>query len=299
MNEIDQKKDLIEFINNEKLKIPISNNDIVKFYKYFYKLIIKSLFEIYSKIKDINNLDIDRVVINGMNMIHYIYSFILSYTNNIKLTMFFSERAILLYTEFIIMSRNPILNNDLNFIPSINDALQFVYKKTIGPIQVNNLNSNSNINLLNQICCDTKLILHYIFKYTHLHIDNDNYNKDYIENIISCLGSQLLILYKFDDNNIIPEYIYNIIILLEQKFTENPIKSLHLFKIYLELFEEIYLISLDLDKTIFIMNNSIENIFNIHNIESISLDVNNFKIKKKSILYTNIKKQILQDFISK
>ena len=106
------KKDLIDFIDNETLDIKLSNNDISKIYKLYYKNLSKILFDIYQKLHKITKINIEEVIICGLNMVSYIFFYMLSYSNNIKLTMFFSERAVLLYTEFIIMSRNPILNND-------------------------------------------------------------------------------------------------------------------------------------------------------------------------------------------
>ena len=123
------KKDLIDFIDNETLDIILTNSDISKIYKLYYKNLSKILFDIYQKLHTIQKL-MEEVTVYGLNIGKLYLFFMLSYSNNIKLTMFFSERAVLLYTEFIIMSRNPILNNDFKFTPSINDALQFVYKKT-------------------------------------------------------------------------------------------------------------------------------------------------------------------------
>ena len=83
----------------------------------------------YFKImKDIN---MDIAILLGSNMIFHIFWILINYTNNIKLTIFLIERAVLLFIEFIVMSRNKS-NTDLTFIPSIKDAINFAYKKTIG-----------------------------------------------------------------------------------------------------------------------------------------------------------------------
>ena len=54
----------------------------------------------------------------------------INYTNNVKLTIFLE--AILLYTEFIIMSQDKTLVEEIYFVPNINDAIAFSFKKTIG-----------------------------------------------------------------------------------------------------------------------------------------------------------------------
>ena len=64
-------------------------------------------------------------------MIYYIFFILIFYTNNIKLTIFLLERSILFY-EFIIMSQDKKLIDQICFVPNINDALFFTYKKTIG-----------------------------------------------------------------------------------------------------------------------------------------------------------------------
>ena len=46
-------------------------------------------------------------------MIYHIYFILISYTNNIKLTVFLLERSILLYSEFIIMSQDKKLIDDI------------------------------------------------------------------------------------------------------------------------------------------------------------------------------------------
>merc|ERR1712199_18956 len=102
-----QKKDLIKFIDRE--------------------------------IKNIENISVFNSVKNGLNMIYYIFWTLYVYTYNVKLTMFLTERAVLLFTEFIVMSRNPILNKEFRFIPNINDAITFALKKTIGPIKLSTL----------------------------------------------------------------------------------------------------------------------------------------------------------------
>ena len=87
---IDQKKDLIDFINNEILNIVITDTDLLKISKLMNKSLIKTLVDITNKTQKINNININETMVNGLNMIYYIFIIMLSYTKNIKLTMFFS-----------------------------------------------------------------------------------------------------------------------------------------------------------------------------------------------------------------
>lgn len=285
---IDQKKDLIDFINNEILNIVITNNDLLKISKLMNKSLIKTLVDITDKTQKLN-INLNETIINGLNMIYYIFIIMLSYTKNIKLTMFFSERAILLYTEFIIMSRNPILNNDLNFTPNINDALQFVYKKTIGPIKIKQLNNNKQIYILKQSGLDIKNILLKLQKYN---IYSDEIYSEYsilYEDMISFLSNQLIAIYQLDNLNDISYHIHDITNCILNIDTDNLLKYIYILKAYLELFEEVYLNTNNLDKTINIMKQLYLELINKETVDSIAINTTAFKCKKTT-LYKKYKK---------
>lgn len=279
---IDQKKDLIDFINNEILNIVITNNDLLKISKLMNKSLIKTLVDITDKTQKLN-INLNETIINGLNMIYYIFIIMLSYTKNIKLTMFFSERAILLYTEFIIMSRNPILNNDLNFTPNINDALQFVYKKTIGPIKIKQLNNNKQIYILKQSGLDIKNILLKLQKYN---IYSDEIYSEYsilYEDMISFLSNQLIAIYQLDNLNDISYHIHDITNCILNIDTDNLLKYIYILKAYLELFEEVYLNTNNLDKTINIMKQLYLELINKETVDSIAINTTAFKCKKTTL----------------
>ena len=279
---IDQKKDLIDFINNEILNIVITNNDLLKISKLMNKSLIKTLVDITDKTQKLN-INLNETIINGLNMIYYIFIIMLSYTKNIKLTMFFSERAILLYTEFIIMSRNPILNNDLNFTPNINDALQFVYKKTIGPIKIKQLNNNKQIYILKQSGLDIKNILLKLQKYNIY--SNEIYSEYSIlyEDMISFLSNQLISIYQLDKLNDISYHIRDIINGILNIDMDNLLKYIYILKAYLELFEEVYLNTNNLDKTINIMKQLYLELINKQTVDSIVINTTTFKCKKTTL----------------
>ena len=144
--ELIKRQDLLEFIKNEK-KSP-SLSEINKSFPIYIKYLTKSIYYVYLKTRSITDLDMHTVIQMAINMTYHVFWTLFSYTFNIKLTMFMSERAILLFTEFIIMSRNPILNQEMNFVPNISDAVLFSYKKTIGPIKVSNSGKNTKMKIL-------------------------------------------------------------------------------------------------------------------------------------------------------
>lgn len=164
VDKIINKQDIVQFITQEKKKQNI--NDIPKTFKLFLKILQKSIYEIYIKVKNLDNINIQNILKNGSDLLWHVFWIIYGFSFNIKLTMFLSERCILLFTEFIIMSRNPMLNNDLNFVPSTNDALQFSLKKTVGPLKLPNIKSikiKKSLNFYKSISFDFKFLFQQIF----------------------------------------------------------------------------------------------------------------------------------------
>ena len=136
------KYDLLEFIRNEKKRWNSIEAD--KTPSVYLKHVSKSLYDMYLKLRHVSELNHIETLMTGLTLIFHVYWILFSYTYNLKLTMFLSERAILLFTEFIVMSRNPLLNRDMTFIPNINDAIQFSYRKTIGPLKLNQTRNRAN-----------------------------------------------------------------------------------------------------------------------------------------------------------
>ena len=98
MKKVDTNSELKLFIHQERNSKPIDNE---KIFIYFNKCLIKSFIELdtkFIKLKDKNTN-----VISGSNMIYHIFFILVIYTNNIKLTIFLLERAILLFSEFLII----------------------------------------------------------------------------------------------------------------------------------------------------------------------------------------------------
>ena len=130
---LENSNDLLLFINKEKLHFNNLNN--YKIYSYFCKCFLKTIIEIDEKFKASNK----NSTIIGSNVMFNVFWILLIYSNNLTLSIFLSERAILLFTEFVLLSSDPKVNKDLSYVPNIIDAMNFSYKKTIGPIIINNI----------------------------------------------------------------------------------------------------------------------------------------------------------------
>ena len=129
-----ENEDLVSFINKEREAR--SKLNISKAYRYYCKCANKGIWEIYSRFKIMKDINIDIAILFGSNMIFHIFWVLINYTNNIKLTIFLIERAVLLFIEFVVMSRNSQNTIGIDFVPNIQDAMNFAYKKTIGPINL-------------------------------------------------------------------------------------------------------------------------------------------------------------------
>ena len=131
-------------------------------------------------------------VVNGTKMFFYVFYSLLTYSNNLKLTIFLSERALLLYSEFIIMSRDKKIIDDYYYKPNLNDAISFAYKQTIGSLSLNEL--KTNIKLIPVRECSNILIEIYnkvYFKYSE---DIDTFS-NFIEALNDNFVASLLSLF--------------------------------------------------------------------------------------------------------
>lgn len=148
--------ELINFINKERSSKKINYKKILNF---FHKCLNRSIIEMNNKFSKIKG--IHETIISGINMIYHIFYILITYTNNIKLTIFLLERAILLYTEFIIMSQDKSVVDEIYFIPNINDAIAFSFKKTIGPIVIEDFETNHKNSIFVKEMC---LLLRNMYK---------------------------------------------------------------------------------------------------------------------------------------
>ena len=134
---------IFEIIKKEKKNIAlIAPYNVNKIYtKYFFKYIldIKKKLEEIEKESFINDKDegitfnYDKEIEIISNMIYHIFWILFLTSFNIHITIFFIERAILLFSEFINLSlkeKEYIIESNSH----INDAIIFTYKKTIGNI---------------------------------------------------------------------------------------------------------------------------------------------------------------------
>ena len=137
---IDTGIDLIQFIDNERKPGKILKHK--KAYIYFNTCLLKTMIELSGKFRE-NMIEVVDNTIIGVNTFCHVFFVLLAYTNNLKLTIFLAERAVLLYTEFIIMSKEAEEETNLKYKPQIRTPF-FSYKKT-GPAKLNDISNNSTM----------------------------------------------------------------------------------------------------------------------------------------------------------
>jgi hypothetical protein len=225
---IDNNTDLMLFINQEKLDIfKVSTK---KVYIYFYKCLQKTIVELDSKFLELKQNERRDCVVNGTKMFFYVFYSLLTYSNNLKLTIFLSERALLLYSEFIIMSRDKKVIDDYYYKPNLNDAISFAYKQTIGSLSLNEL--KTNIKLIPVRECSNILIEIYNKVYYKYSEDIDTFS-NFIELLNDNFVASLLNLFNkldnINDKHFLITKLFDIVNSADDLFLENYILFLKVF----------------------------------------------------------------------
>tara|TARA_B110000211_G_scaffold231019_1_gene291752 strand:+ start:10978 stop:11796 length:819 start_codon:yes stop_codon:yes gene_type:complete len=126
-------------------------------YFCYVKVLKLSLINTYKEQGDYN------ITLSCTELIHNIFTIIYNYSLNVKLAMFISERSILLFNEYLNISK--LYNNPVD----IGDIKQFIINKSIGPIKMvkrdNTLTENiEKLNILKEC-----MVL--FFQHNHLTCD--------------------------------------------------------------------------------------------------------------------------------
>ncbi len=179
-----ENNDLLEFINNKCMTKKDNNIDSLKVYYLFTKSIKNALLKTYQQ--QSNYYD----SISCVDLIYNIFWIIFNYSLNPKLTMFMCDRAVLLFNEYINISKT-YGSMDTNMI----DVKQFIINKTIGPLKLNKENkiqhNHIHVQKLSQINRNfVYKIFNNIISDTEFYYDNETF----FTSIFSILSN---ILYKF------------------------------------------------------------------------------------------------------
>lgn len=215
--------DLLNFINKKKLEN--IENEPKKIYFLFTKSVRTSIINTYNQHRNL------LFTISCTNLITNIFWLIYNYSYNSKLTMFMCERAVLLFNEYINISKN-YGNDKTNLL----DVKQFIINKTIGPLKLSIKDKNIELDGVNKLGEIYLQLIYTIFGKV-IEISNFYYEYDEFFESISCILSNIMYkIYALGKKDYITEQLN---ILGKNDIHDIP-REVNLLKIKLELFHYIY-----------------------------------------------------------
>jgi hypothetical protein len=123
----------LEIISFKKQKL-ISNKHVIYF---FYSYFVKHLDDIFTQFRTHANRK--EIIVYVCNIIFNVFWIVYDSTQNIFMSLFLSDKSVLLFTQFIIISTHSGIIENVMYKPTIQDAVNFSYKKTIDTIRVGSL----------------------------------------------------------------------------------------------------------------------------------------------------------------
>tara|TARA_B100000902_G_C27109201_1_gene812700 strand:+ start:115 stop:972 length:858 start_codon:yes stop_codon:yes gene_type:complete len=211
--------DLLNFINKKK-----QNNiepEPKRIFFLYTKSIRTAIINTYSQQSN------KGFTISCAQLIHNIFWLIYNYSFNTKLTMFMCERAILLFNEYINISKN-YGNEATNMV----DVQQFIINKTVGPLKIESKENDSNII---EVTILSQIFEEFTYKLFAKIVDIDKFYYSYdtfMESIASILSNILYKINHIGEGEYIREELEK---LLKYDILDIP-REVNLLKIKLELF---------------------------------------------------------------
>tara|TARA_B110000211_G_scaffold216584_1_gene259726 strand:- start:986 stop:1807 length:822 start_codon:yes stop_codon:yes gene_type:complete len=239
----------------------------------FCKSIKISLINTYKEQKDLN------LCIHCVNIVESIFRLIYNYSLNIKLSIFICERSVLLFNEYINISKS--YNSDKI---NIQDIKQFIINKSIGPVII-----NSEKTIINKYDPLLKCMKSFMCTFFINNISNDSIKESDLyfnmENIIRTLSTSLIDIY----NKNLLHYIESELNIFKSIEPDNLLENINLLKIKFEL-----LLFLSEKVPVSTILNKINNIININDtiIKQLLLEFNDDGNIQESLLFKKLIKNI-------
>ena len=278
---------IFEIVKKEKKNITYINLQTVNklFCKYFFKYIV----DIKNSFEEIDNYTFSNNITKISNMLFNIFWIIFLVSFNIHITIFFVERASLLFIEYIKLS---IEKNDESE-NLINQSIIFTYDKTIGDTSLEKIiEENKKQENLNQVKYRKILKIRdntYIFVKILDNILIKNYAdiEKYKKNN-KCIINNLFYIYQNNNTEKIDKYLFFKINKILNDYTTD--KGLFIIRIIIEIIKEIA--DIDIENIGFFLNildNTLEYYENNNLFDNISFGTKDIHNKK---IYNDIKENI-------
>ena len=276
---------IFEIVKKEKKNITYINLQTINklFCKYFFKYIV----DIKNSFEEINNYTFGNNITKISNMLFNIFWIIFLVSFNIHITIFFVERASLLFIEYIKLS---IEKNDESE-NLINQSIIFTYDKTIGDTSLEKIiKENKKQEDINQVKYRKILKIRdntYIFVKILDNILIKNYSdiEKYKKNN-KCIINNLFHIYQNNNTEKIDKYLFFKINKILNDYTTE--KGLFLIRIVIEIISEIA----DIENIGFFLNildNTLEYYETNNLLDNISFGTKDIHNKK---IYNEIKENI-------
>ncbi len=288
---------IFEIIRSEKKKLlSVSPNQVSKvFAKYYSKYMIDlhhkfNLLE--ENIENVNISFLENQTSIGNFLFHIFYAIYLT-SFNIHISIFFLERASILFYEFISLSLQE-KEYKIESNSHINDAIIFTYKKTMGNVTLENImEENKNNKQLQSNNLYHKILAIRNSSYLLIKIINKIMLEDNYKKIYRAINDSILKIYSSID---IDSFLYSQVSLIVENYEKDV--RLILIRILLDVIVEF--INLDF----FQFNNEEKDIVNFTNyldlffhkfIQNTNLDMLAIDSDlKKNKLFLNFKENILR-----
>ena len=291
---------IFEIIRSEKKKLhAVSPNQVGKvFAKYYYKYML----DLKSKINKLE-IELDDTSISfsqnhntiGNFLFHIFYAIYLT-SFNIHISIFFLERASLLFYEFISLSLQE-KDYQIESNSHINDAIIFTYKKTMGNVTLENIiEENTENQLLQNNLIYSKVLFIRNSSYLLIRIINKIMLDNTLGNckkIYKNLNEYLIKIYSAVD---IDSFLFSQINIILEKY--DSYVRIILIKILLDIitefvnldFFEFHKLNTDIEKFTNYMDLFFNKFIANNNLELLSSELD----LKKNKLYLNFKENILR-----
>ena len=165
----------LEIISFKKQNI-ISNKQVIHF---FYSYFVKHLDDVFTQFRTRANRK--EIIVYVCNIIFNVFWIVYDSSQNIFMSLFFLEKSVLLFTEFIIISNHSGIIENVTYKPTIQDAVNFSYKKTIDTISVGSHFKKSVIYDIIRPCFFFKEVIKLIY----INPDNFNTRKDKLIEVLN------------------------------------------------------------------------------------------------------------------
>ncbi len=260
MEDYQTDNDLLNFINKKKHnEMETPPNQVFFLYTKAIRIAIVNTYE---------QQKLTTLSISCSQLIHNIFWIIYNYSLNTKLTMFMCERAVLLFNEYINISKN-YGNETINMI----DVHQFIINKTVGPLKISPCSKNKKYQSdILEITKLSQVFEQFIYKlFTKIvEIDKFYYTHNvFLESVSSILSN---ILYKINKIKLTDRVVQEFDNILDSDILDIP-KEVNMLKIKLEIFLHLYKKKCNIDKSMNISNDVINN--NIDKLDEL-YDINEF-----------------------